>query len=107
MVDKWEYEDIVLEKGTSGLGFSIAGGNDNPHIDNDPSIYVTKIIPGGAASYDGRLKKGDAILRVNTVDLIDVPHSIAVDALKSAGNVVKLVSVLPGFVGRMHWGLHV
>ncbi|EEC14694.1 discs large protein, putative [Ixodes scapularis] len=42
-------------KGGAGLGFSIAGGTDNPHIGEDPSIYITKLIPGGAAAADGRL----------------------------------------------------
>ena len=43
-------------QGNAGLGFSIAGGTDNPHIGNDPSIYITKIIDGGAAAQDGRLR---------------------------------------------------
>ncbi|KPP57355.1 hypothetical protein Z043_124932 [Scleropages formosus] len=51
-----EYEEITLERGTSGLGFSIAGGTDNPHIGDDSSIFITKIIPGGAAAQDGRLR---------------------------------------------------
>ena len=42
----WEFEDIALERGGSGLGFSIAGGVDNPHIGNDSSIYITKLISG-------------------------------------------------------------
>ncbi|XP_030921574.1 disks large homolog 4-like, partial [Geospiza fortis] len=41
--------------GNSGLGFSIAGGTDNPHVGDDPGIFITKIIPGGAAAQDGRL----------------------------------------------------
>ncbi|CDW56330.1 disks large 1 [Trichuris trichiura] len=90
--DHWEYDDIVLEKGTAGLGFSISGGRDNPHVGNDPSIYVTKVIPGGAAAADGRLRKDDIILRVNSTDTTDVFHSVAVEALKRAGNVVKLVN---------------
>lgn len=45
-----------LFQGNTGLGFSIAGGSDNPHIGEDPSIYITKIIPGGAAAADGRLR---------------------------------------------------
>ncbi|KRX54787.1 Disks large -like protein 1 [Trichinella sp. T9] len=89
--DNWEYEEIILEKGTiAGLGFSISGGRDNPHVADDPSIYVTKIIPGGAAAYDGRLRKDDIILRVNQIDTTDVYHHVAVDALKQAGNIVKL-----------------
>lgn len=43
-------------QGNSGLGFSIAGGIDNPHIGEDPSIFITKIIPGGAAAQNGRLR---------------------------------------------------
>lgn len=43
-------------QGNSGLGFSIAGGTDNPHIGEDPSIFITKVIPGGAAAQDGRLR---------------------------------------------------
>lgn len=88
--EEWEFEDVVLEKGTQGLGFSIAGGSDNPHVPNDSSIFVTKIIDGGAAAYDGRMRVNDVILRVNTTDTIDVPHHVAVDALRRAGNVVKL-----------------
>ncbi len=44
--EEWEYEEIILERGSSGLGFSIAGGVDNPHVGNDSSIYITKLIPG-------------------------------------------------------------
>lgn len=47
-----------------GLGFSIAGGVGNQHIPGDNSIYVTKIIEGGAAHKDGRLQIGDKILAV-------------------------------------------
>ncbi|KAI2562154.1 discs large MAGUK scaffold protein 2, partial [Homo sapiens] len=28
---EYEFEEITLERGNSGLGFSIAGGTDNPH----------------------------------------------------------------------------
>uniref|UniRef100_A0A3B4BBP1 Uncharacterized protein n=1 Tax=Periophthalmus magnuspinnatus TaxID=409849 RepID=A0A3B4BBP1_9GOBI len=76
--------------GNSGLGFSIAGGTDNPHIGDDPSIFITKVIPGGAASQDGRLRVNDVILRVNEVDVRDVSHSGAVEALKDAGSLVRL-----------------
>ncbi|KAH8304229.1 hypothetical protein KR059_004405 [Drosophila kikkawai] len=88
--DSWLYEDIQLERGNSGLGFSIAGGTDNPHIGTDTSIYITKLISGGAAAADGRLSINDIIVSVNEVSVVDVPHAAAVDALKKAGNVVKL-----------------
>ncbi|CAO2623551.1 Disks large homolog 3, partial [Lemmus lemmus] len=78
-------------QGNSGLGFSIAGGIDNPHVPDDPGIFITKIIPGGAAAMDGRLGVNDCVLRVNEVDVSEVVHSRAVEALKEAGPVVRLV----------------
>ncbi|XP_048810288.1 disks large homolog 1 isoform X11 [Lagopus muta] len=86
----YEYEEITLERGNSGLGFSIAGGTDNPHIGDDSGIFITKIIAGGAAAQDGRLRVNDCILRVNEVDVRDVTHSKAVEALKEAGSIVRL-----------------
>ncbi|XP_059371680.1 disks large homolog 3-like isoform X8 [Carassius carassius] len=87
----YKYEEIILERGNSGLGFSIAGGVDNPHIPDDPGIFITKIIPGGAAAMDGRLGVNDCVLRVNDVDVSEVVHSKAVEALKEAGPVVRLL----------------
>ncbi|MEQ2276780.1 Disks large 1, partial [Xenotaenia resolanae] len=86
----YEYEEITLERGNSGLGFSIAGGTDNPHIGEDPSIFITKIIPGGAAAQNGRLRVNDCIVRVNDTDVREVTHSGAVEALKEAGGLVRL-----------------
>lgn len=55
---------VVLSRaGGAGLGFSIAGGSDNPHVSDDPHIYVTKLIPGGAAAAS-QLQINDAILQV-------------------------------------------
>lgn len=87
---EWEYEEIALERGSTGLGFSIAGGSDNPHIDEDPSIFITKIIPGGAAAADGRLRMNDVIVKVNDDNVVNVTHSEAVEALKRAGTRVVL-----------------
>ncbi|XP_019720261.1 disks large homolog 1-like isoform X4 [Hippocampus comes] len=87
---EFEYEEITLERGNSGLGFSIAGGTDNPHIGEDPSIFITKIIPGGAAAQNGQLKVNDSIVRVNETDVREVTHSGAVEALKDAGGLVRL-----------------
>ncbi|XP_054706998.1 disks large homolog 1-like [Uloborus diversus] len=89
--EDWEYEEITLERSGAGLGFSIAGGVDNPHIGDDPSIYITKLIAGGAAAADGRLQVNDIIVKVNDVNVVDVPHCVAVDALKRAGNTVRLL----------------
>lgn len=88
---RWEYEEITLERGSSGLGFTVAGGTDNPHYKNDNSIYITRFIPNGPAALDGRLKLEDIIVRVDDTDLINVKHSQAVSALKNSGNRVQLL----------------
>ncbi|KHJ86425.1 PDZ/DHR/GLGF domain protein [Oesophagostomum dentatum] len=112
----WEIEDVVLEKGTTGLGFSITGGTDQPaedgdtsiygqrglgfsiaggvgneHVPGDTDIYVTKIIDGGAAYHDGRLGVGDRILAVDDVVLENVTHEYAVNVLKQTGTKVSLL----------------
>lgn len=50
---------------SSGLGFSIAGGMGNQHLKGDDGIFVTKIIPQGAAEEEGTLSVGDRILQVH------------------------------------------
>ncbi|XP_026733315.1 disks large 1 tumor suppressor protein isoform X5 [Trichoplusia ni] len=88
--DGYIYMTVVLSRaGGAGLGFSIAGGSDNPHVADDPHIYVTKLIPGGAAAAS-QLQINDAILQVNDTSVDNVTHADAVDALKKAGNTVRL-----------------
>eukprot|EP00051_Salpingoeca_urceolata_P029687 m.490680 g.490680 ORF g.490680 m.490680 type:complete len:1184 (+) comp28474_c0_seq1:274-3825(+) len=90
-------EEIEFVKGVNGLGFSIAGGTDDRVEESDTAIYVTNVLPGGAADQDGRLCIGDRILKVNGVSVINVTHDQAVRALlQPAGNVCRLtVSRLP------------
>lgn len=57
-------DDVIVCNIQPGLGFSIAGGIGNQHIPGDNSIYITKIIEGGAAQKDGRLQTGDRLLAV-------------------------------------------
>nr|XP_029135579.1 disks large homolog 2 isoform X3 [Labrus bergylta] len=82
--------EIKLIKGPKGLGFSIAGGVGNQHIPGDNSIYVTKIIDGGAAQKDCRLHIGDRLLMVNNYCLEEVSHEEAVAILKNTSDVVYL-----------------
>ncbi|NXJ84300.1 DLG1 protein, partial [Trogon melanurus] len=81
--------------GRTGLGFSIAGGVGNQHIPGDNSIYVTKIIEGGAAHKDGKLQIGDKLLAVNSVCLEEVTHEEAVTALKNTSDFVYLKVAKP------------
>lgn len=61
-----ETNQLVYANIYTGLGFSIAGGVGNQHIPGDNSIYVTKIIDGGAAQKDGKLLVGDRLLMVSS-----------------------------------------
>ena len=91
--DHWFYESIVLERAPGvSLGFSIAGGTDNPMYGNNTSIFITKLTPGGLAEQDGRLRPNDILFKVNNTELIDADHTEAVKALKEAGQTVRLVA---------------
>ena len=54
------------------------------------NLFIFSVIGGGAAAIDRRLKVDDIILKVNDVDVVNVSHSVAVEALKRAGNKVDL-----------------
>ncbi|GLD73293.1 multiple PDZ domain protein-like protein, partial [Lates japonicus] len=84
------YKTITLERGSSGLGFSIVGGFGSPH--GDLPIYIKTVFNKGAAIEDGRLKRGDQIIAVNGHCLEGVTHAEAVDILKKTkGSVVLTV----------------
>lgn len=90
--DQMETIHIYLQRGPAGgLGVSVAGGRDNPHVVDSTGIYVTKLIPDTPASTDGRLRLGDQILSVNGTDLESVTHHEAVQTLKHSGREVELV----------------
>ena len=73
-----------------GLGFSIAGGRGTEHIPGDDGIFVTKIIPGGAAAEEGSLAIGDRIVKVNNHSMVGITHVEAVDILRSTSVNVEL-----------------
>lgn len=65
-----------MQKGTSGLGFNIVGGEDGE------GIFISFILAGGPADLSGELKRGDQILSVNGVNLRNATHEEAAQALK-------------------------
>lgn len=67
---------VVLQKGTSGLGFNIVGGEDGE------GIFISFILAGGPADICGELRRGDQILSVNGVNLRNATHEEAAQALK-------------------------
>ncbi|XP_045878405.1 multiple PDZ domain protein isoform X3 [Meles meles] len=82
-------KSITLDRGPDGLGFSIVGGYGSPH--GDLPIYVKTVFVKGAASEDGRLKRGDQIIAVNGQSLEGVTHEEAVAILKRTKGTVTLM----------------
>ena len=76
---------VSLHKGPQGLGFNIVGG------EGGEGIFISFILTGGAADLSGELKKGDQILSVNGIDLVQATHEQAADILKNSGVNVHLV----------------
>jgi len=50
---------VIIRKSGSGLGFNIVGG------EGGEGIYVSYILPGGAADIGGQLRRGDQLLSVS------------------------------------------
>ncbi|XP_036439067.1 multiple PDZ domain protein isoform X2 [Colossoma macropomum] len=81
----WESEiqDIELEKGERGLGFSILDYQDP--MDPDKTVIVIRsLVPEGVAELDGRLLPGDRLMYVNNTNLESASLEEAVQALKGA-----------------------
>ncbi|XP_046698515.1 multiple PDZ domain protein isoform X10 [Silurus meridionalis] len=81
----WESEiqDIELEKGERGLGFSILDYQD-PMDPAKTVIVIRSLVPEGVAELDGRLLPGDRLMYVNSMNLESATLEEAVQALKGA-----------------------
>ncbi|XP_064190236.1 E3 ubiquitin-protein ligase LNX [Anguilla rostrata] len=65
---------------TEPLAISVVGGNETPLV----RILIQDIYREGVIARDGRLLPGDMILKVNGIDISNVPHRYAVATLKRA-----------------------
>ncbi|KAJ8941528.1 hypothetical protein NQ318_010296 [Aromia moschata] len=72
-----EIRSVVLQKGPTGLGFNIVGGEDGE------GIFISFILAGGPADLSGELRRGDQIISVNGVNLRNATHEEAAQALKT------------------------
>ncbi|XP_032399925.1 multiple PDZ domain protein isoform X3 [Etheostoma spectabile] len=102
----WELEiqNIELEKGEGGLGFSILDYQD-PLDPAKTVIVIRSLVPCGVAEQDGRLLPGDRLMYVNTTNLENASLEDAVQALKGAdlGKVqIGVAKPLPGICGYSH-----
>ncbi|HUG68777.1 MAG TPA: carboxy terminal-processing peptidase [Pirellulaceae bacterium] len=89
---------IMMRLNLDGIGAAL-------QVSEDGYTVVTKVIPGGAAEKDGRLKPDDRIVSVSDfndemVDVLDMKLNDVVQLIRGdAGTVVKL-GVQPGGVGE-------
>ena len=74
---------IYVKTGGKSLGFSICGGRDSRR--GNLGIIVRNIDPNGLAALDGRLKKGDEILEVNSKQLQGCSHKEAAKTIRVSG----------------------
>ncbi|XP_067345099.1 syntaxin-binding protein 4 isoform X2 [Channa argus] len=77
-VQRLEFSDCK-----KGLGVKIIGGY-RELTGEEFGIYIKRVIAGGLAALDGRLKSGDLILDVNNISLIGVTNERAVEILRTA-----------------------
>ncbi|OUC49344.1 putative PDZ/DHR/GLGF domain protein, partial [Trichinella nativa] len=70
---------LTIRRTDQGLGLSIAGGlGSTPYKQDDNSIFISKIIDGGAADLAG-LRVGDKLLSVNGRSVVNIEHKQAVE----------------------------
>merc|ERR1719342_1272086 len=79
---------------SQGLGISIVGGKVDPSATGDlaalTGIFIKNVLDGSPAAELGCLNTGDRILAVGDVDLRMASHDMAVEAIRHAGNPLKL-----------------
>ncbi|XP_019408300.1 PREDICTED: E3 ubiquitin-protein ligase LNX isoform X2 [Crocodylus porosus] len=71
---------------SENLAIRIVGGSETPLV----HIIIQHIYRDGAIARDGRLLPGDMILKVNGMDIKNVPHNYALSILKQPCQVLRL-----------------
>uniref|UniRef100_A0A8C0IPJ8 E3 ubiquitin-protein ligase LNX n=1 Tax=Chelonoidis abingdonii TaxID=106734 RepID=A0A8C0IPJ8_CHEAB len=77
---------IIRTDPKESLAIRVVGGSETPLI----HIIIQHIYRDGVIARDGRLLPGDMILKVNGMDIINVPHNYALSVLKQPCQVLRL-----------------
>ncbi|KAF6779736.1 hypothetical protein AHF37_00732 [Paragonimus kellicotti] len=77
----------LTRKPGNSWGFSIVGGVNTSLT----AILIHSIHDDGVVASDGRLAVGDRLLAVNGIDLRNVDHETATNAIRSGGDSLKLL----------------
>nr|CDS26070.1 multiple pdz domain protein [Hymenolepis microstoma] len=74
-----------------GLGLTIVGYVSEKNKDKAVTgIYVKDVLPNGLASYSGKIRRHDQIIKVNGIDLKHLSNKAAANMLKTTAPVVQL-----------------
>ncbi|XP_015270203.1 PREDICTED: E3 ubiquitin-protein ligase LNX [Gekko japonicus] len=77
---------ISRSEPNESLAIRIVGGSETPLV----HIIIQHIYRDGVIARDGRLLPGDMILKVNGMDIRNVPHSYALSVLRQPCQVLRL-----------------
>ncbi|CAM5141404.1 E3 ubiquitin-protein ligase LNX isoform X1 [Chelonia mydas] len=88
LIPDGEITSIKINRGDpkESLAIRVVGGSETPLV----HIIIQHIYRDGAIARDGRLLPGDMILKVNGMDIINVPHNYALSVLKQPCQVLRL-----------------
>ncbi|XP_043213961.1 protein lap4-like isoform X2 [Amphibalanus amphitrite] len=83
--------ELTVQRASTGLGLSIAGGRGStPFRGDDEDVFISKVLPGGPADRAG-LKVADKLVSVNGVPTLGADHYEAVGILKAAGATLRML----------------
>ncbi|CAL1275581.1 unnamed protein product [Larinioides sclopetarius] len=87
----WKYREILTfqipltDSHSAGLGVSVKGKSTTTANGSvDLGIFIKSVIPGGAASKDGRLQTNDQLVNINGISLLGMSNSNAMETLRNA-----------------------
>ncbi|XP_010082207.1 PREDICTED: inaD-like protein, partial [Pterocles gutturalis] len=84
------YDVELIKKNGQSLGITIVGYTGTCDGGESSGIFVKNIIPGSAADHNGQIHVNDKIVAVDGVNIQDYTNQEVVEALRNAGQTVRL-----------------
>lgn len=86
---------IELPETGGGFGFNVMSYDGS-------GVFISRIAPGGVADKHGGLRRGDQLITINGISVVNEDHRKAVELLKAAkGGVSIVVKYMPGFLSQI------